>query len=91
VAILHLRAKPNARRNELLLANDGSVTIRLQAPAQDGKANDCLLRYLAEVLGTPRTRLSLISGHTAPFKKVDVPDLTDAELRAALTLHETGT
>ncbi|GAB2957754.1 DUF167 domain-containing protein [Hymenobacter coalescens] len=87
MATLHLRAKPNARQNELLQAPDGSLTVRLHAPAQDGKANDCLLRFLAEVLAVPRSSLTLLSGHTAPFKKVDVPGLTDAELRAALAAH----
>jgi len=86
MATLHLKAKPNARQNAILLAADGTVTIRLNAPAQDGKANDCLLRFLAEVLRVPRTSLALVSGHTAPFKKVEVP-LTEAELRAALAEH----
>ncbi|WP_400192110.1 DUF167 domain-containing protein [Hymenobacter sp. B81] len=87
MAVLHLRAKPNARRNELQLAADGAVVVRLHAPAQDGKANDCLLRFLAEVLAVPRSSLTLLSGHTAPFKKVAVPSLSDDELRAALTTH----
>jgi uncharacterized protein YggU (UPF0235/DUF167 family) len=34
--ILHLRAKPNARRNQLLRVADGSLTVRLQAPPQEG-------------------------------------------------------
>jgi uncharacterized protein YggU (UPF0235/DUF167 family) len=87
MATLHLKAKPNARRNALELAADGTLTVRLQAPPQDGKANDCLLRFLAEVLGVPRSHLSLLSGHTAPFKKVDVPDRTDEQLRAALAAY----
>ncbi|MCC3158156.1 DUF167 domain-containing protein [Hymenobacter sp. 15J16-1T3B] len=87
MATLHLKAKPNARQNALELAADGALTVRLHAPAQDGKANDCLLRFLAAVLGVPRSRLTLLSGHTAPFKKVDVPDLSEAELRAALVVY----
>lgn len=87
MATLHLKAKPNARQNALELAADGALTVRLHAPAQDGKANDCLLRFLATVLGVPCSRLTLLSGHTAPFKKIDVPDLTDAELRAALAAY----
>jgi uncharacterized protein len=87
MATLHLKAKPNARRNALELAPDGSLTVRLHAPAQDGKANDCLLRFLAEVLAVPRSSLTLLSGHTAPFKKVEVPGLTDAELRGRLAAY----
>ncbi|KAA9332174.1 hypothetical protein F0P96_11860 [Hymenobacter busanensis] len=89
MAALHLRAKPNARRNELLLAADGTVTVRLQAPLHDGKANDCLLRFLADVLEVPSSSLVLLAGHTAPFKKVDVPGFTEAELQAALAAYRT--
>ncbi|MBC8083429.1 MAG: hypothetical protein H7Z21_09475 [Hymenobacter sp.] len=35
---LHLEAKPDARVNQLLLAPDGSVTVRLRNPPQEGKA-----------------------------------------------------
>ncbi|TGE07843.1 DUF167 domain-containing protein [Hymenobacter fodinae] len=82
--VLHLKAKPNARANHLSVAPDGTVTIRLKAPAQDGKANTCLLAYLAEVFGVAKSALTLVSGHTAPFKKVDVSGLTEEAFQATL-------
>jgi hypothetical protein len=82
--ILHLRAKPNARANQLLVAPDGSVTVRLHAPPQDGKANACLLTYLAEVFGVSKSAVTLLSGHTAPFKKVELAGLDEAAGRAVL-------
>ncbi|UPL49739.1 DUF167 domain-containing protein [Hymenobacter sublimis] len=74
--VLHLKAKPSGRRNQLELAPDGSVTVRLNAPAQDGKANAYLLSYLAEVFGVAKSSLTLLNGHAAPFKKVDVGGLS---------------
>ncbi|GAB2790321.1 hypothetical protein GCM10027175_31100 [Hymenobacter latericoloratus] len=82
--VLHLKARPNGRRNQLEVAPDGSVTVRLNAPAQDGKANACLLGYLAEVFGVAKSSLTLLSGHTAPFKKVEVGGLSPAEFEAVL-------
>ncbi|GAB3228480.1 hypothetical protein GCM10027346_13080 [Hymenobacter seoulensis] len=82
--VLHLKAKPNARRNLLELAPDGAVTVRLDAPAQDGKANVCLLGYLAEVFGVSKSSVTLLSGHTAPFKKVEVAGLSDEQFRVVL-------
>ncbi|RTQ50725.1 DUF167 domain-containing protein [Hymenobacter gummosus] len=87
MATLHLKAKPNARQNALELAADGALTVRLNAPPQDGKANDCLLRFLATVLQVPRSSLALLSGHTAPFKKVDVPGLSEEEVRSRLAAY----
>ena len=85
--ILHLRAKANARANQLLVAPDGTVTVRLKAPPQEGQANAVLLAYLAELFGTSKSRVELLSGHTAPFKKVALLDVDDAQMAAVLARH----
>ena len=89
MAILHLKAKPNARRNQLLVAPDGTVTVRLQAPAQDGKANICLLAYLAELFGIAKSSVELLSGHTAPYKKVALHDVSEIDLQTVLQQYNT--
>ncbi|GAA3988492.1 DUF167 family protein [Hymenobacter antarcticus] len=88
--ILHLRARPNARANQFLVAPDGTVTVRLKAPPQEGQANAVLLAYLAEVFGTSKSRVELVSGHTAPFKKVALLDVNEAQLAAVLARHRAG-
>ena len=82
--ILHLRAKPNARANQLLRAADGSLTIRLKAPPQEGLANAVLLAFLADAFGVPKARIDLLSGHTSPFKKVSIQGLDEAVGQAHL-------
>ena len=82
--ILHLRAKPGAKTTALQVAADGSVTVRLRAPAQDGKANACLLAYLAEVFGVSKSSVELVSGHTAPFKKVRIDGVDETAGLAVL-------
>ncbi|WP_303312155.1 DUF167 domain-containing protein [Hymenobacter sp. BT730] len=89
MAILYIKAKPNARQNALVLAPDDAITIRLKAPAQDGKANACLLEYLAKLLGQPKSSLELLTGHTAPFKKIEVAGITDEQALAVLRQHTT--
>ena len=81
---LHLRAKPNASTNGLQRAADGTLLVRLKAPAQDGKANACLLAYLAQVFGVSKSQVELLSGHTAPFKKVSIVGMEEAEGQAIL-------
>lgn len=65
-------------------APDGTLTVRLKAPAQDGQANACLLAYLAEVFGVNKNSVALLSGHTAPFKKVSVLDVDEATGQAVV-------
>jgi uncharacterized protein (TIGR00251 family) len=88
--ILHLQAKPNARKNELLPGPDGRWIVRLAAPPQDGKANAVLLALLADVFGVAKSNVQLLSGHTAPFKKVEVAGLGEEE-GAALLARYTAT
>jgi hypothetical protein len=77
--IIHLRAKPNARQNELLCAADGTLTVRLKAPPQEGQANAMLLAFLAATFGVPKSRVVLLSGHTAPFKRVEIEDVSEED------------
>jgi uncharacterized protein (TIGR00251 family) len=86
---LHLKAKPNARANQLLVGPDGSVTVRLQAPAHDGKANACLLNYLAQVFEVSKSTITLVSGHTSPFKKVSIEAIDGPTLQTVLAQFQT--
>jgi uncharacterized protein (TIGR00251 family) len=81
--IIFLHAKPNARQNQLLPGPEGRWTVRLAAPPQEGQANAELLAFLAKVFGVAKRDVQLLSGHTAPFKKVEISGLSD-EAGAAL-------
>jgi uncharacterized protein (TIGR00251 family) len=69
---LHIKAKPGSKVNQIIVADDGTVTVKIKAPAQDGKANDELVRFLAEKLGLAKSKVRIISGFTAPFKKLEI-------------------
>ena len=58
--------------------------MRLNAPAQEGKANAALLAYLAATFGTAKTRVVLLAGHTSPFKKVELLDISEAQMQQVL-------
>ena len=85
--ILHLQAKPNARRNQLLPDPAGRWLVRLAAPPQDGQANAVLVAFLAEVFGVTKREVVLLSGHAAPFKKVEISGLSDEAGAAVLARY----
>ena len=87
---LHLQAKPNARRTELLPGPGGRWLVRLAAPPQDGQANAVLLAFLADLFGVPKRDVQLLSGHTAPFKKVEISGLSDEAGTAVLARYCAG-
>lgn len=87
--ILHLQAKPNARHNQLLPGPAGRWLVRLAAPPQDGQANAVLVAFLADVFGVAKREVQLLSGHTAPFKKVEISGLSDEAGAAVLARYQT--
>jgi uncharacterized protein (TIGR00251 family) len=85
---LALHVQPRASRTELAGMHGGALKLRLAAPPVDGAANLELLRFLAELLGVPRSRLVLRSGAAARRKQVLVQGISVgfAERRLGLPL-----
>ena len=68
---LAVRARPGAARTEVTgVLADGSVKVSLRAPAEDGKANEVLVAYLAEAFGVARAAVRIVAGHAAKRKLV---------------------
>lgn len=63
---------PNAKKTEVTGIQDDALKIRLQAPALEGKANEALIRFLADALGVPKSAVHITHGHTARRKLVEV-------------------
>jgi uncharacterized protein (TIGR00251 family) len=75
-AALAVRVTPRARKNEIIeVLSDGTVKIHLTAPPVEGKANEALLKYLAEVLDVPISRLEIVAGATGRDKLISVTDM----------------
>jgi uncharacterized protein len=80
---LHILAKPGRVKENLDW--DGTVlTVRLAAPAQEGKANQRLTEVLATFFDLPKTAIVLVRGGSSAHKVVDIP-LTQAQVSQQLT------
>ncbi len=76
---LAVRVTPRASRNEIAeILSDGTVRIRLTAPPVEGKANEALRAFLAEIIGVPRSKIEIVAGDTGRDKLVSILDM-DAE------------
>jgi uncharacterized protein len=62
------------------------LKIRLQAQPIEGKANEALMRYLADTLHVPKSAVSITHGHTSKRKIIEVASatLTEAHVRQLL-------
>jgi hypothetical protein len=78
---------PNAKKSEVIGVLDDALKIRLQAQPIEGKANEALVRFLADVLDLPKSAVSITHGHTNKRKIIDLiaGQLTEAEVRRRLS------
>lgn len=84
-ATLSLHVQPSAKKSECAGLHGEALKIRLAAPPVDGKANEALLRFLAQRLAIPRQQISLKSGQTSRQKVIEIESVTAERLATLLT------
>ena len=68
--VLTLHIQPNAKKTEIVGLHGDALKVRLQAPPIDGKANEALCSFLAEIFAVKRQSVVLLSGDTSRQKRV---------------------
>jgi uncharacterized protein (TIGR00251 family) len=81
---LRLRVSPGAVRTELAGRHGEAWKVRVRAAPERGRANDAVVRLLAERLGVPAASVSVVSGHTARDKVVELRGLAPEEAERRL-------
>ena len=69
---IHVHAQPGAKRTEVAGVYGDSLKLRLASPPVDGKANECLIEFLAERLGVKRGQVKITRGLSSRRKNVFV-------------------
>jgi uncharacterized protein (TIGR00251 family) len=74
---LTLRVQPGARRTGVVGELGEALKIRIAAPADAGRANRALVRFLAGVLDVPRASIEIVRGTHSQSKVVRVGTAID--------------
>lgn len=69
---LTLHIQPGAKKTEFAGRHGDALKIRLAAPPVDGKANEALIKFVAETLKLPKSAVNLKSGQTSRRKVLEV-------------------
>ena len=77
---IDVRITPNASRNEVIGWQGGQLKIKVKAPAVEGKANEELLRFLADQLQIRRREIGMDRGETAKSKVIWIEGVEQAQL-----------
>lgn len=71
--VVAVTVKPASKKGPLVeVAHDGSLTVYVRERAVEGKATEAVIRILADHLGVPKSRVTLISGATSRIKRFQV-------------------
>jgi uncharacterized protein (TIGR00251 family) len=82
---VRLRVAPGAARAGVVGRHGDAWKVRVTAPAEGGRANDAVVRLLAQTLAVPRGAVSLVSGHGARDKIVELAGIEPGEIERRLS------
>jgi uncharacterized protein (TIGR00251 family) len=69
---LTLHIQPGAKKTEFAGLHGDALKIRLAAPPVDGRANEALIKFVAETLKLPKSAVTLKSGQTSRRKVIEI-------------------
>ena len=81
---IRLRVSPGSSRTGVVGRYGDGWKVRVAAPPEDGRANDAVLRLLADTLSLPREAVELVSGHGARDKIVELTGVGPAQIERCL-------
>ena len=81
---LLVRVQPRASKDEIAGEMGGALKVRLQAPDVEGRANDALVEFLAELLKTPGSAVRILSGERSRTKRLEIRGVTRQQILALL-------
>lgn len=70
--IIEIKATPNAKSSSIYIDKADKLCIRLVSIAEDGKANQELIKVIAKKLDISRTSVELVSGMKNRLKRIRI-------------------
>ncbi|HMO13879.1 MAG TPA: DUF167 domain-containing protein [Pirellulaceae bacterium] len=70
--LLDVKVKPNARKNELIEQADGTWVASVTASPVDGKANEAVIRLLADHFRVPKRAVTIELGASSRRKRIRI-------------------
>lgn len=67
--------------------HDGMLKVKVTSAPEKGKANQCLVKFLAKVLGVKKNDIEIISGQTSQIKQIQVSSISIETLLAKLDIE----
>jgi uncharacterized protein (TIGR00251 family) len=69
---IYLKVIPRSSKNEVVKISEGEYRVKLTAPPVNGKANDALIKVLAQYFTVSKSSITIVGGKSAKTKMVDI-------------------
>ncbi len=79
-----VRVQPRAKQNQLNGLKQGVLHVRLTAPPIEGRANEALVKFLADCLGVARSHISIERGLTGRMKTIVIEGMTQSQAESTI-------
>ena len=83
-ATFAVKVHPRARRDAITGVIGNALKVDLTAPPVEGKANDAVTRFFAELLKVPRSSITIASGKANRLKLIHITGMSSDDLRQRL-------
>jgi uncharacterized protein len=82
---VRLRVAPGAARAGVVGRHGDAWKLRVTAAAEGGRANGAVVRLLADTLALPRKAVTVVSGHSARDKIVELAGIEPGDIERRLS------
>lgn len=69
---IDLKVKPGANKDEIIDVLNHRLRVSLKAEAQDGKANNALIKLIAKFFSVGKSSVTLVSGSRSRLKTIKI-------------------
>lgn len=69
---IKLYIRPGAVETRVEGIYQDRIKIRINAPPEKGRANKKLIKFIAEILSIPKSRILITSGKTSNYKEIQI-------------------
>ena len=80
MASLTIKVIPGASRDKISGRLGDAIKVQVSAPAERGKANEAVIKLIADTLGLRANQIQIVKGHAQPRKTVEISGIEQVEL-----------
>ena len=84
--IIHVTVQPKASEDRIVGFHGDALKVKVAAPPTGGKANQRLVKLLAEGLNIGQSNIEIIQGHTSRRKVLRIWNVSPDQVRRTLRL-----